>query len=60
MLGQVVDLSFAIFLGTINVMNVKLCIKLLLTELDLFLPLGVTLTIFQGQSILFYIKQLYS
>ena len=36
--------------GTVNIINVKLCMMVLLTELYLFIPLLVTLTIFQGHS----------
>ena len=39
-----------IFSDTINVMNVKLCMMVLLTELNLFISPSVTLTIFQDHS----------
>ena len=53
--GQVIvrrgkDFNITIFLDTINVINVKLCMVVLHTELYLFIPLLVTLTIFQGHS----------
>ena len=49
--GQVIvrrgkDFNITIFLDTINVINVKLCMVVLHTELYLFIPLLVTLTIF--------------
>ena len=39
-------LSVAIFSNTVNVINVKLCVIVLLVERCLFIPLSVTLTIF--------------
>ena len=39
-----------IFSDTKNVVNVKLCIIVLQTELYLFIPLSVTLTILHGHS----------
>ena len=39
--------NVTIFLETINVINVKICMVVLLSELCLFKPLSVTLTIFQ-------------
>ena len=41
--------NVAIFSDNINVINVKLCMILLLIELYPFVPLSVTLAIFQGQ-----------
>ena len=48
--GLVKKLYVGTYLDTINVVNVKLCMMILLTELYLFIPLSVTLTIFQGHS----------
>ena len=42
--------NIAIYSNTINVINVKLCMMVLLLALYLFIPLSVTLTIFQGHS----------
>ena len=44
------NLDVAIFLDIVNVINVKLCMMVLLNELQLFRPFSVTLTIFQGHS----------
>ena len=41
------NFNIAIFWDTINVTNVKFCLMVPLTELYLFIPLSVTLTIFQ-------------
>ena len=46
--GLVENFNIRIFSDTINVVNIKLCIMVLLIELYLFIPLSVTLTIFQG------------
>ena len=46
--GLVQKVNLGIFLDTINVMNVKLCMMVLFIELFLFIPLSVTLTIVQG------------
>ena len=43
-------INIAIFLDTINMMNVKLCTMVVLIELYLFIPLLVTLIVFQGHS----------
>ena len=43
-------LDIELFLDTINVINVKLCMMVLPIEIHLFLPLSVTLTLFQGHS----------
>ena len=48
--GLVENFNIGIYSDTINVINVKLCMMILLTELYLFIPLSVTLTIFQGHS----------
>ena len=40
----------AIFLDTVNVINVKLFMMILLIELDLFIALSVTFVVFQGHS----------
>ena len=45
--GLVKNFNIGIFSDTINVINVKLCVMVLLMELDLFIPLPETLTIFQ-------------
>ena len=45
-----------VFTDTINAINVKLCMLVLLTELYLFIPLSVTLTIFQGQHCSYPVK----
>ena len=44
------NVNIGIHSDTINVINVKLCTMVLLTELYLFIPLSVTLTVFQGRS----------
>ena len=51
--GQVIvrrgkDFNITIFLDTINVINVKVCIMVELIELYPFIPLSVTLIVFQG------------
>ena len=50
--GLVKNENIGIYSETINVINVKLCMVVLLIELCLFIPLSVTLTIyiFQGHS----------
>ena len=47
---RVKNLKTRIFSDTINVINVKLCMMVLLIKLYLFISLSVTLTIFQGHS----------
>ena len=42
--------NVVIFLDTINMINVKLCIMVVLIELYPFIPLSVTLIVFQGHS----------
>ena len=42
------NFNIGIFSDTINVINVKLCMMVLHTELYLFITLSVTLTLFQG------------
>ena len=42
--------NIAVFSDTVNVMNIKLCMMVLLTELCLFIPLSMTVTVFQGHS----------
>ena len=54
MAGLVDNFDIEIFSDAINVINIKLCMMVLLTELYLFIPLLVTLTIFQGYS---HVKQ---
>ena len=44
------NFNVAIFLDTVNVIKVKLCVLALVVELYLFVPLSVALTIFQGLS----------
>ena len=44
------NFNVAIFLGIINVMYIKLCMMALLIELYPFMPLSVTLIVFQGHS----------
>ena len=54
LVGQVSELAenfnIGIYSDTINVINVKLSMMVLLIELYLIIPLSVTLSIFQGQS----------
>ena len=42
------NLNFASFSDTINMINVQLCVMVVLIELYPFIPLSVTLIIFQG------------
>ena len=49
--GLVENFDIGIFSGTINVLNVKLCVMVLHIEVYLFSTLSVTLTLFQGHSI---------
>ena len=44
------NFQIGIFSDTINATNVKLCMILLLIDLCLFIPLSITLTIFEGHS----------
>ena len=55
------DFNVGIFSDTINVVNVKLCMMVVLIALYLFIPFSVTLTIFQGHSCVkqFWLKILY-
>ena len=48
--GLVESCNTGIYLDTINMINVKLCMMVLLIELYLFIPLSETLTIFQGHN----------
>ena len=48
--GLVENVNTGIFSDTVNVIYAKLYMLLLLIELCLFIPLSVTLTIFQGHS----------
>ena len=48
--GDVENFNVGIYSDTIKVINVNLCMMVLLIELYLFIPLSVTLTIFQGHS----------
>ena len=52
LVGQVSGLfenfNIGIFSDTLNMINVKLCLMVLLNELYLFIPLSMTLTIFEG------------
>ena len=43
-------INVAVFSDTINVINVKLCMMVVLIELYPFIPLTVTLIAFQGHS----------
>ena len=44
------NFNIGIYLDTINVINVELCMMLLLVELYLLIPFSVTLILFQGDS----------
>ena len=44
------NVNTGIYSDTINVINVKLCMVVVLTELYPFIPLSVTLIVFQGHS----------
>ena len=44
------DFNVAIFSDTISMINVKHCMIVVLIELQPFVPLSVTLTVFQGHS----------
>ena len=44
------NINIEIYPDTINVINIKLYMMVLLVELYLFIPLSVTLTIFLGHS----------
>ena len=44
------NLDIAIFSDTINVINVKICMRMLLIDLYLLIPFSVTLIIFQNHS----------
>ena len=44
------NFNVAIFSDTINTINVKLCMMVVLTELYPFIPLSVVLIVFQGHS----------
>ena len=48
MFGLVENFNIKIYSDTINVINVRVCIVNLVTELYLSTPLSVTFTIFQG------------
>ena len=48
--GLVKNENIGIYSETINVINVKLCMVVLLIKHYLFIPLSVTFTIFQGHS----------
>ena len=52
--GQVTGLAenfnFGIYSDTLSVKNVKLCMIVLLIEIDLLIPPSVTLTLFQAYS----------
>ena len=50
MSGLVENFNIRIYTDTVNVINVKLCIMVLLVEFYLFIPLLVTVTIFKGHS----------
>ena len=42
------NFTVTVFLDTLKAINVKFCLMVLVIELYLFIPLSVTLTIFQG------------
>ena len=44
------NFNVAILLDTVSMMNVKICMMVVLVELYPFLPLSVTLIVFQGHS----------
>ena len=44
------NFNIGVYSDTIDVINVKLCIMVLLIELYLFIPFSVDSTIFQGHS----------
>ena len=48
--GLVENINNGIFSDTINVINVKLCMKVLHVKLYLLITLSVTLRLFQGHS----------
>ena len=48
--GLVENFTIEISSDTINVINVKLCMMVLLSELYLFIPLSTTVTILQDHS----------
>ena len=49
--GLVEKFNIVIYSGTKNVINVELCMTVLLTELCLFIPLSVTLTVLTENSV---------
>ena len=48
--GLVKYFNIGIYSDTMYVINVEVCMMVLLIELYLFIPLSVTLTIFQGHN----------
>ena len=50
MSGLVKNLNIGTLSDTINIINVKLFMMVLLIKLYLFIPLSVTLTVFQGHT----------
>ena len=50
MSGLVKNFNLGNFSDTMNVINVRLCMVVLLSELYLFITLSMTLTLFQGFS----------
>ena len=48
--GLVENFNMGIFSDTINVINVKVCMMVVLTELYPFIPLSVTFIVFQDHS----------
>ena len=44
------NFNIVIFLDAINMINVKLCMMVVLIEFFPFIPLSVTLNVFQGHS----------
>ena len=45
-----ININIAIFSDTINVINIKLCMMVLLFKLYPYIPLSVTLIVFQSHS----------
>ena len=41
------NINVAIFSDTVNMINVKLCMMVVITELQQFIPLSVTLVVFK-------------
>ena len=50
MCGFVENINIGVYSGNINLINVKLCMTVQLTEFHLFIPLSVASTVFRGHS----------